>query len=598
MEAFSAFVTNRAGSILFGILVLTLGALSQIVDFETRELRLEIDPSIESMLPEEDEGRQFYDYIRRLFGSDETVLVALVDDDIFSTANLLRVQRMTRRLEKTDGVHHVVSLANALTLRVGEDDDLEVAPFLEELPADAAAREALRREVLDNPVYSGSLVSEDGRATLLFVYLRDLPERELRAKGVVEKIERIAREESGDAQVEVMGGLYTKAEIGRLLLEDIQRTLPLAVLVAMGVAWACFRTLAGVLMPAFTTIIAVTWTLGFIAAIGVSLNLMTIIIPTLLLVVGYAYAVHVVSDYYDVLAERALAGVSSGEKSESAISVALRQVALPVALTGATTAAGFISLAASPIRAIKQFGAFSTIGVILTVIVSLTFAPAVLALLPERKQVRDRTVGGRFDRAAEWLAGFDVRNRVPILWVGAAVAVIALLGMTQIRVSSDFIDRNIELYRSAQVLDEHLQGSNAFYVVLETDFNGAFKEPENLAELRAFQDWLEAQPEIGGTTSLVDSLMLINRGFNGGDPEFLAIPESRSLVSQLLFFGANDELERFVDSRYRTAGIHVRCTLNDFAAMAELIDPDDDLTPILVAILTSLFSETSHYSFL
>ena len=94
MEAFSAFVTNRAGSILFGILVLTLGALSQIVDFETRELRLEIDPSIESMLPEEDEGRQFYDYIRRLFGSDETVLVALVDDDIFSTANLLRVQRI------------------------------------------------------------------------------------------------------------------------------------------------------------------------------------------------------------------------------------------------------------------------------------------------------------------------------------------------------------------------------------------------------------------------------------------------------------------------------------------------------------------------
>jgi len=572
VEALTGFIINRAGSVLVGILILTLGALSQIVDFETRELKLEIDPSIESMLPEDDEGRKFYDHIRRLFGSDETILVALVDDDIFKNENLVRIQRMTRRLEKEKGVHRVVSLANALNLRVTEFGDLEVAPFFEELPLDAAARETLRSDVFDNPVYAGNLVSEDGRATLLFVYLRDLPERELRASGVVGKIERIAREEGGGAQIEVMGGLYAKSEIGRLLLEDLQRTLPLAVIVAMLVAWASFRSLRGVLIPALTTIIAVIWMLGFISAIGIPLNLMTIIIPTLLIVVGFAYAVHVVSDYYEILAMRILEGGSEGEKGKPAVWEALRQVALPVVLTGVTTSAGFISLATSPVLAIKQFGVFSTLGVIMTVFVSLTFAPALLALLPERRKVRDRTAGGRFDRAANRLADFDVRYRNGILWAGGSLAVIALLGTTQIHVSSDFIDRGTDLYRSAQVLDEHLQGSNAFYVVLETDFDGAFKEPGNLQEVRAFQDWLESQPEIGGTTSLVDSLMLINRGFNGGAPEFLAIPKSRSLVSQLLFFGSNDELERFVDTRYRTAGIHVRCNINDFASMADLLD--------------------------
>ena len=95
MISLTAFVTHRAGAVLVAILFLTLGALSQIVDFDKRELRLAIDPSIESLLPEEDEGRQFYDYIRRLFGSDETILVALVDDDIFKTENLVRVKRMT-----------------------------------------------------------------------------------------------------------------------------------------------------------------------------------------------------------------------------------------------------------------------------------------------------------------------------------------------------------------------------------------------------------------------------------------------------------------------------------------------------------------------
>ena len=41
----------------------------------------------------------------------------------------------------------------------------------------------------------------------------------------------------------------------------------------------------------------------------------------------------------------------------------------------------------------------------------------------------------------------------------------------------------------------------------------AFKEPLNLAEIEALQQWLVEQPEIGGTTSLVDYLKLLNRGF-------------------------------------------------------------------------------------
>ena len=98
--------------------------------------------------------------------------------------------------------------------------------------------------------------------------------------------------------------LYAKAENARLMLEDIRRTVPLAVAVAMLVAWLSFRSVRGVLIPAATTLISVAWTLGFIAAIGTPLNLLTVIIPTLLLVVGFAYAIHVVSEYYDVLMER------------------------------------------------------------------------------------------------------------------------------------------------------------------------------------------------------------------------------------------------------------------------------------------------------
>jgi hydrophobe/amphiphile efflux-3 (HAE3) family protein len=567
VDALIAFATRRAGLLLVLVAVLTLGAVTQIVDPLSGDLRLIVDPSIDSMLPEDDAGRRYYDHVRQLFGSDETVLVALVSDDIFTASNLERIERMTRRIEALSGVHHVVSLATAVNLRA-EGDELEVAPFLETLPSDAAARGQLRREVLENPVYAGSLVSADGSATVLSIHLRDMSERKLVASGLIQAIERVVHQERGEASVWVTGGLYAKAENARLMLEDIRRTLPLAVAVAMLVAWLSFRSVRGVLIPAATTLISVAWTLGFIAAIGTPLNLLTVIIPTLLFVVGFAYAIHVVSEYYEVLMERE----PGDESRREVVSVALRRVALPVSLTGVTTAAGFLALTTSPIHAIKQFGLFSTLGVAITVGVSLTFAPAVLALLPEPTRVRDRVTGGRFDRAAEWLARFDVQRRVPILAAGAAVALVAAAGMLNIRVSTDFVEPGSPLHRSAIALNEHLEGANAFYVVLETDYADAFKEPPNLREIQSLQRWLEEQSEVGGTTSLVDYLMLINRGFHGGAPEDLVIPDSKALISQLFFFGANDELERFVDSRYRTTSIHVRSTVNDSASMQQLVN--------------------------
>ena len=60
-------------------------------------MRLQIDSSIDSMLPEGDGDRAFYDRARLLFGSDETILVALIADDVFSSDNLERIERLTRR---------------------------------------------------------------------------------------------------------------------------------------------------------------------------------------------------------------------------------------------------------------------------------------------------------------------------------------------------------------------------------------------------------------------------------------------------------------------------------------------------------------------
>jgi CRP-like cAMP-binding protein/preprotein translocase subunit SecF len=119
-------------------------------------------------------------------------------------------------------------------------------------------------------------------------------------------------------------------------------------------------------------------------------------------------------------------------------------------------------------------------------------------------------------------------------------------------------------------VNQHLEGANPFFVVLEAEARDAFLEPANLKQIEALQSWLEAQPEIGGTTSLADYVKLLNRGFHENQPDHLAIPERRQLVSQLLLFGASPELRRLVEAGYQTTTIQVRARVVDSDEVEQL----------------------------
>jgi hypothetical protein len=112
-------------------------------------------------------------------------------------------------------------------------------------------------------------------------------------------------------------------------------------------------------------------------------------------------------------------------------------------------------------------------------------------------------------------------------------------------------------------VNEHLGGAGQLNVVLETDYPKGFTEPSLLRQLEDLQAWLAEQPSITGSTSILDYIKLIHRGFNGNRPDQYKIPASRNLVTQLLFFGASDETKRFVDSQYQVANVLVRTTALD-----------------------------------
>jgi predicted RND superfamily exporter protein len=279
----------------------------------------------------------------------------------------------------------------------------------------------------------------------------------------------------------------------------------------------------------------------------------TFIVPPLINAVGFAYSVHMVSEHDDILRE--------GKRGPEAVYLSLRRVAFPIFLTAVTTAAGFFSLCLSRIPAIREFGAFCVVGVIGSLVAALTFAPAVLAVLRNPKAAPRPTGEGRLERLAGRLVAFDLRHRSWVLGAGGAVAALAIVGLTRIEVNTSFsgnLKPDHPLRQSIASFDRNLAGASTIYVMLETGERDAFKRPENLRALREVQVSIDELPEVGNTTSLADYLMVVNRAFHEGDPDYFSIPERKQTISQFLFFLWNDQLGAFVDSGFTSANILVR----------------------------------------
>ncbi len=569
MKWFARLVTGHPVVLLSILLAITLAALQGIVDIRTGELRLRIDPALDRLLPEGDDERRFYERARKVFGSDEFILLVFEADDIYQPLWLDRLQRVTRRLETEPDVLRVLSLANALDV-TGHGDDIEINTFYEDIPQAPAALAALRARVAQHPHYGNALVSADGRAAALVVFFEHIDDRDFVKRNVSEKLAAIASQEAG-APVLVTGNPHIKAQLSRTIVSELRFILPAVGLITALLCALAFRTPRGVLLPISAIAMSLVWTLGAMGWAGTPLNLVSNIIPPLLITLGFAAAMHVMSEYYEALQHQPRLDRAT---NIAAVVTLIEEMGLAMTVNGLTTALGFLSLCTSSILAIREFGAWSVVGVVVATLTSLTFIPAMLCLLGPRARAVRTPRNGRIERLADRIAEFDMRHRRGIFVAAFALLATALYGISRIEVSSSFVGSFVAsspVRQTFESLNERLGGLNSFFIVLESDEDEAFTRPDNLREIVQLQKWLEQQPEIGSTASLADGVMLLNRAFHADDPAEFKIPAKAGQVDELLLFGGDALTDGFVDPHRRVTNITIRSKVSGSAEIRVLM---------------------------
>lgn len=377
MHRLGSFVVRRRIAILCvtGLITVAAGAaLPQLrIDAGARSL-LFVDPAVQ---------RAFERYVKA-WGGDRFLAVTLEfhGGDVFTHARLGRVRELTRRIAAVPGVQRVESLTS-VTLPTAQGDALRVGPLIPRpTPTDEAALASLRRHAMGSGLLRRVLLDDTGSVTAINVWLEHSDDDAQVVLRTTARIERLVDESGGPGlTMRVIGGPVVLAAVFKITKRDvfILSVAPF-VLVAL-LLFGVTRTVRGAALPLLCVAATGAGTFGLMAVTGYKINLVTSMLPTLIMVISVSDVIHVLVQHRE--ARRAgLGGAASVER-------AVQQAALPCLLTSVTTAVGFGSLALADVPQVREFGIFAAVGIALAFGFALVSVPAALAVLrPPRHLTR------------------------------------------------------------------------------------------------------------------------------------------------------------------------------------------------------------------
>lgn len=354
--------------------------------------QLGVSNSLSAWYPDDDPELINYRQFQDTYGSDEIIVVAVRGESRFDTeSGLVLVGDLTDQLLDIEGVATVTSLVT--------------------VPASLASAR-------------GRLLAEDARTTALIVQTLPGPASEAIRGRVLQAVRDAVTASGFEAALGGYGvvfeALNDASTRGASSLIGTAHLLMLVVLVVL------LRNVRAVLLVMVTVGIAVVWTMGLYAVTGHELNMVTMVLPTLVLVIGIANCLHVL---------RSVAAVPAHPDHGRRVTEGLANVISPCFLMTVTTAAGFLGLTWSSLPVVQELGWFGAFGVVAAFVCSTVLITAGLSL-PSTEPRQRRS---RLDGLALSLFHCGRQNPRTVLAAFVLLAGVSLYGISQLESDTDSI---------------------------------------------------------------------------------------------------------------------------------------------------------------
>lgn len=541
------------------------------------------DGRIEAFMHPQDPALLSYYAMRREFGQDNRLVIAVAAPDIFDRDFLTRFSQLHNEI--SEGVPYISEIFSPYNIPFIQYENGGV--YLEDLVRNMLLRgrdpAELRDRIMDTPLYRNFIVSEDGKTAAIVIEpyryapsasdcIPDpnsghvcvpeiVPAEQRRLLGAPEYAQMeaaaatiIARYQADGFDVHMAGAPVVSTEIVRMMDRDMPRFTLACVIITLITMFAMTRSVIvsfGALLTFFTSIFT---TLATVAVTGTAMTPpMQLLIP-MTLVTGLCSYIHFMMA---LLKARAELG-----DSRAALAEAVAHCHTPILFASITTVGGLAGLLISPLAPISDLGIFGLVSVGLSYVLALFWATMAFRFLPRRFLDRQQPGPGRAARLMQRIAAASAASPVKVLALSLAFCGIFILGMLRLEYSHNsllWLPEDNPARVSTEFIDSHYNGSVNLELVI-TPKNGLDFRDAGL--LQTVEQTAQAVPgmvdiPIGRHTSMISFLEETNQAIHNGDVRHRTLPEQDKIWDQILLLEGqgNDDMKRYVSLDYDTGRV-------------------------------------------
>ncbi|UTM59047.1 MMPL family transporter [Photobacterium sp. CCB-ST2H9] len=475
---------------------------------------------------------QAFNTIQDTFSKTDNIsfVIAPRDRHVFTPETMILLRNLTNDSWQIPFSSRVDSLANFQHTEAVEDDLLVEDLLLEDYPLDQARVNKVKTIALQEPLLRDALISAKGDVAVVNVTLQ-MPKVDETAE--ITKVTNFSqalldkyRAEYPDVDFYQAGIVAMNRTFMDMAQQDSSTLVPAMVLIVLVFLTLMLRTFTAVLATLIVIIGSVTATMGISGWAGMFLSTATVNVPTLVLTLAVADCVHVIATMRQ--------GMQRGMGKQDAIHYSITLNAIPVLITSATTAIGFLMMNASDSPILRDLGNLSALGIMIACFLSVSLLPALLTILPMRAPaIQPEGQSGWTNK----LGNLVVQHRKIILPLSIVVLAGSSLLLPRNVVNDEpvkYFGTNSEFRQAADFMADNISGMTSVSIAIHSGQPQGIADPSFLKILRDFTDWLRIQPETDHVASLSDVFKRLNKNMHGDDSHWYRLPEDRALAAQYL----------------------------------------------------------------
>ena len=546
---FQSIIANK-NLALFVLVTLSVILFSWIDKFR-------FDASSETLVLEDDLSYELYEEMNDRFSSSEFLVVALIDQDIFSNQGLINLRKLEAKLEDVINVSNVISILDAPLFEQPKLSLVKSATNDKYLLVDDLNLISAKQELIESPLFNQLIINNLGTAVAMQINLDDAEDYDI----TVKQIRDILREDknfesylAGPAMIVSDTIAYIKNDV--LTFGFLTFVMFFVLLIVFfRDFWSAFVIMSNASLVIYITICLLgyfDWPISIVSS-----NFLT-----LLFISSVAVSVHMIVK------------LKEGKTKKFSYEESLAKIFIPCLYTALTTMVGFLSLILSNIQPVIDFGKMMAVGVIINLLISFVFIPALIGL-------RGIAESAEFSLSKIYYKYLYLNTKnlfknfgVPLIFLFLPIFIYLSSGLKVENKFIDYFDESTEIHQGMKFIDEELGGTTPIDIVFTLPEEEIFIDEDdlffsegsetsqywwrqkNMRLLKSIQSDLNQFPELGKDLSIVNGVLLAEKlnDFNEmGDLE-LAFVKNSLLTNDK----AKDVLNSYISPDDRSARITFR----------------------------------------